>query len=115
MRALWTAIAPIAAILMTSSAVYAAPTKCLAEAKLRSVAGTTTTTIAFRNTKQNVLKLYWLNYKGRREFWADIAPEGNLPISTYVAHPWVITDEQGNCISVYVAGGTESHTVTEGD
>jgi hypothetical protein len=40
-----------------------------------------------------------------------LKPNSSLTQSTFATHPWVLTDSQDNCISVFVAERGASHTV----
>src|SRR5690349_771094 len=99
MRAFWLIAALLAVTLGLSSQGLAA-TSCSSEAQLRSISGTTKTAITFQNRRSaSNIQIFWLNYSGQRVLFATIVPKQNFTVSTFLTHPWVVTDAQGNCIS----------------
>lgn len=53
------------------------------------------TSIVFINTRSTPIHLYWPDYSGECDSFGVIPPDGgrrNMP-STYLTHPWVITDD----------------------
>ena len=67
--------------------------------------GKIATEVTFINQRNAPVRLYWLDYSGQRKFYALIAPSNKITQSTYVTHPWVITDTNNNCLGVYYPDG----------
>jgi von Hippel-Lindau disease tumor supressor len=91
-----------------SSDVFAANAqsqKCEAESVSISRTGKVTTEITFINQRSVPVKTYWLDYWGKRKFYAQIQPGDKVIQQTYVTHPWVITDVSNNCLGVYYPDG----------
>lgn len=76
---------------------------CRDERSLRSVQGNVHTSMKFVNRTNQEVRSYWLDYSGRRVFYKAIPPNGNYTQPTFQTHPWVITDQRDNCISIFVS------------
>jgi von Hippel-Lindau disease tumor supressor len=101
-------------LLILTTIILSAPTAALgatkhpAEAKgVRSQVGgeSVQTAIKFVNGSSSVIKIYWLDYKGKRVLYGTLKPSENLPIVTYLTHPWLITDGDDNAKSIYFPDG----------
>jgi hypothetical protein len=79
--------------------------QCVSESVSSSQNGKIATEITFINQRSAPVKLYWLDYLGQRKFYTLIAPRNRITQSTYVTHPWVITDTNDNCLGVYYPDG----------
>ena len=76
---------------------------CADEISLRSTDFSQSTEVTFVNDSRRSIRTYWLNYQGKRVFYAEIGPGGNYVQQTYVTHPWVITnDRSGDCVGLYL-------------
>ena len=76
---------------------------CAAEDSFRSTEGSTATEITFVNHSARAIRTYWLNYQGKRVYYAEIQPGGSLKQQTYFSHPWVITGSaSGECIAIFL-------------
>lgn len=90
--------------------VLANGTQCAAESLPGSLPSTISVNLTFRNRSAQTVKLYWRNLSGQRVLYTTIAPNTSYTQATFVTHPWVITDEQDNCYSVFYPDG-QSRTV----
>ena len=68
-----------------------------------SLEGTVRTDIRFVNRTAGVVKVYWLDYSGRRVYYDTIAPGASVVQPTWKTHPWVVLDASGACIGYVVA------------
>jgi C-terminal processing protease CtpA/Prc len=59
------------------------------------------TAITFSNGSGQVRKVYWLDYNGERVLYRELQPGESYEQQTYLTHPWLITDAQGNGLAVY--------------
>ncbi|MEA5618208.1 hypothetical protein VB711_10225 [Cronbergia sp. UHCC 0137] len=75
--------------------------RCESESVSISRSGKIATEITFINQRSTPVKLFWLDYSGQRKFYGLITPSNKITQSTYVTHPWVITDSIDNCQGVY--------------
>jgi hypothetical protein len=76
---------------------------CAAEDSFRSTEGSTPAEITFVNHSARAIRTYWLNYQGKRVYYAEIQPGKRLAQQTYFSHPWVITGSaSGECIAIFL-------------
>jgi hypothetical protein len=59
------------------------------------------TTVTFVNKSQHTVKVYWLNYQGRRVLYKTLRRGQSYKQGTALTHPWVITDENDRAWSVH--------------
>ncbi|MEM8977312.1 MAG: lysozyme inhibitor LprI family protein [Pseudomonadota bacterium] len=89
---------------------YLSKTRCRGEGMMRSVHGKVKTSIVIRNratSEEDVIKVYWLDYQGRRKSYGNVYRGDTKRISTYMTHPWVIVSKVPGggeiCHGVYMA------------
>jgi uncharacterized protein YkwD len=70
---------------------------------VRSVAGTTGTSIEFVNQTAGVISLSWINYQGGAVLYRSLQPGQDDVEQTYVTHPWLVTDAYGLSLGIYTA------------
>ncbi|HZS52909.1 MAG TPA: hypothetical protein VFA65_00795 [Bryobacteraceae bacterium] len=76
---------------------------CEQEAGSRSIEGLTKTSFTITNRTKRTLAIYWLNYQGHRQKYLEIAPNEKQEISTFLTHPWLVTDSTGKCMGIVYA------------
>ncbi|MEH1781712.1 MAG: hypothetical protein V7L26_21900 [Nostoc sp.] len=86
---------------------------CENENKLRSIEGGAATSINFVNKTSALVKVYWINYQSQRQLYKDLKPGDSFTQSTYVNHPWVVTDEQGGCLGIFQPEGEPKDAIIE--
>jgi hypothetical protein len=74
--------------------------QCATERNYKSVEGKQATTVTFLNRSASAIRLYWLDYGGQRKLYATINQGESRTQSTYMTHPWVITDLADRCIAI---------------
>jgi type II secretory pathway pseudopilin PulG len=80
---------------------------CQEEARLRSVESTDRASVTFMNSSSRAIKIFWLDYQGKRRFYHQLGPRANYRQTTYLSHPWVITDDQDKCLHVSLPAAAE--------
>jgi 6-phosphogluconolactonase (cycloisomerase 2 family) len=75
---------------------------CAQEQSLKSLTGTTLTSIVFINSSPATRKVYWLDYSGLRVLYAALPSGASYIQGTFLTHPWVITDSADACIGIYL-------------
>ena len=55
---------------------------------LRSRDAARPTQVEFINHGKEIKTIYWLNYEGRRVYYARLQPGDSYIQKTYVSHPW---------------------------
>jgi hypothetical protein len=67
--------------------------------------------IAFQNNSAGIRKVYWLDTNGERQLYRELKPGESYGLGTYLSHPWVVTDADGNALGLYYPDG-QKRTVT---
>jgi hypothetical protein len=55
--------------------------------------------------------MYWLNYQGDRQLYANLEPGQSIGQQTFLTHPWVIVDDEGKAISLFLPGSNQNQQV----
>lgn len=71
------------------------PISPLCEPGQRSVHGNAPTVIHFVNCRQRAVKLFWLDYTGKRVEYETVEPGKHIEQKTYLTHPWVVVERGG--------------------
>ena len=75
---------------------------CPNEKEFRSIEGNKSTSITFVNQRTSIIQTYWLNYQGARQLYWKLNPGEQYNQQTYVTHPWVVTDDNDNCLGIFL-------------
>jgi len=75
---------------------------CSQEPNLHSNDAKTAVNVSFKNDRPDSVKLFWLDYGGRRASHGVIAPSAAIDHDTYAGHPWLVTDMNDNCLRIFV-------------
>lgn len=67
--------------------------------------------IAFQNNSAGIRKVYWLDTNGERQLYRELKLGESYELGTYLSHPWVVTDADGNALGLYYPDG-QKRTVT---
>lgn len=59
------------------------------------------TTISFFNATEGSLKIYWLDFKGDRMLYRDLPVGKAHKQQTFMTHPWLVADKEGNALAIY--------------
>lgn len=87
---------------------------CASESELKSHRGQKTV-VLFNNQSNCVVKTYWLDYHGRRKLYKTLSSSQQWEQRTYVTHPWVIADENDQCLGIFLPKATKSEVVISGN
>ena len=91
----------LTAVLPNANAVELEPIACSLEDALVSEGGGRETTIVFDNQTSKHRYVYWLDSDGQRASRGRLRPGDRLHQITYAGHVFVVTDEDGHCLSLY--------------
>lgn len=58
-----------------------------------------------------VVYSWWVNYQGAPVLYADVQPGKSYVQKTYGSHPWIVADEQGNTLQLFI-GETANMDIT---
>jgi hypothetical protein len=88
---------------------------CSQEATLRPSTGTVPITMTFVNRSGTDVRLYRVDFSGKRVAVSTILDEQSTPIGVMITQPLVITDLSDRCLQVVLPGAGTSHiAITEG-
>lgn len=59
------------------------------------------TSIEFSNDTNAPVKLFWLDANGERVFHQKLSPGQSKEFRSYLAVPWLVTDERDNALEIY--------------
>lgn len=91
---------PAAADVATLDGVKA--TSCADEGTIRSDISQTPTQMQFTNNAEGSVTIYWLNRQGARVRYQTLAKGESHTQGTYVTHPWLIANDQDQCLAIYL-------------
>jgi dipeptidyl aminopeptidase/acylaminoacyl peptidase len=93
------------------------PTSSLSsEAELRpSIRSSNETSITFINRTKDAVDVYWIDYVGEKRHYAKIEVNGQHEQHTYTGHVWLVTDNAGKTLAVFVATEDAGDAVIEED
>jgi len=79
---------------------------CSQEPSLRSLHSEAPTFLRFINATSQLVVVYWLNFEGKRDASEDqkvtLNPGQSEGRSTYLTHPFLVTDASGKCLGIYL-------------
>ena len=75
---------------------------CNQEKLVRSTKWDTKALVKIVNNSSEILKAYWLNYKGERELYATVRPGKSFSLNTFLTHPWLIANVANRCAAIYL-------------
>lgn len=91
----------VAFVGLTISTAALAAEDCTSERSIKSADSNQAAKVQFKNDSKSRVKIYWLNYEGKREHYSDVAPGRSYSQDTFMTHPWVVTDTSGQCILLF--------------
>jgi len=71
---------------------------------LRSIEGSTSTSVKFVNNSNEVVNIYWKDYQGNEKFYNKLAPGQSYDQQTFVTHPWIVRDQSNKKILLTIVG-----------
>jgi hypothetical protein len=80
----------------------------LEEGRTRSHESKTTATLHFVNLTPKDLRLFWLDFNGKRRPYATIRAGGKVTQATFLTHPWLLTTQHGHGLAVFRPRGRDS-------
>ena len=88
---------------------------CASEGSYRSLRGDEPTRLEFSNKRSGPVKVYWIDYDGRRQHYRDLAPGSSYEQQTFMTHPWVVTEARPGqpCIALILPGDPVSRVTIE--
>jgi hypothetical protein len=81
------------------------------ENKLHSFSYSTTTSFTITNKLDKPVSMYWLNYQGDRVLYANLEPGRSVVQQTFLTHPWLVVDDEGKAIMLFLPGTNQNQQV----
>ncbi|MCH9685923.1 MAG: hypothetical protein K0V04_31100 [Deltaproteobacteria bacterium] len=75
---------------------------CREEGNLASLSDAQGADVQFTNDAAELRRLYWLDYGGSRVDFGPLQPGESVGFGSFVTHPWVVTDGNDQCITIFV-------------
>ncbi len=72
------------------------------EAKVKSTSSAIPTEIRFVNELSYPVKVYWLDYQGKRAYYAEVEPHATFTQQTFLTHPWLVTDGNEKPLAIFL-------------
>jgi von Hippel-Lindau disease tumor suppressor protein len=69
----------------------------------KSISASVKTKIEFVNKTAGTVKVYWLDYTGKRVYYWTLAPGASYAQATFDTNPWVVLTSSGGCIGYVIA------------
>ncbi len=87
-----------------TSAEILRPRSCRVESELRSLNSNVSTYIQVINRSSSSVKVYWIDFNGKRQHYFDLDPLQSRDQQTYVTHTWLIAQSGANqpCIHIFL-------------
>jgi hypothetical protein len=83
------------------------PLKCETSYSLRSGDSAEETSVLFYNEAQRSVNIFWINHEGQKQLWFTLQPKNtpndHVRLKTYEGHPWLIQNERGQCLEVFLS------------
>jgi len=79
----------------------ASPASCSQEGSVYSPASTSEVVFTFINNAAASLKIFWLDFNGRRELYDVLSSGSTFSVDTYAGHYWLIADSGARCLDIF--------------
>lgn len=119
----WPRLAAVAALVLLAAfplAVRAAgpivpDSSCADESTYKSLKGDAPAALEVFNKSPETVKVWWLDYSGKRVLYQVLPPFTDYVQRTWLTHPWVITDVNGRCYRFLVMTSQLQSVTVEGE
>ena len=78
--------------------------RCIRQPEFKSADSSQAIQVAFSNQTASPIKLYWINYLGQRQSFANVRQGENYIVASFLTHPWLVTDSSDRCLAIYFPG-----------
>lgn len=70
--------------------------------------------VRFKNTSSAMVKVYWLDFQGKRTLYISLSPGDQRNQWTYLTHPWLVADSEDKALGIYIPTSEPAIVVTRG-
>ena len=81
---------------------------CSEAPKLKSQNSDTPTKITFVNASDGRRVIVWMTFDGKLKEYAELDPGQELTQSTFLTHPWMVTNAPGDCMQIFMPVDSDS-------
>jgi hypothetical protein len=75
---------------------------CSMESTIRSTAGDSPTTIQFTNRTTQTVRVFWLDYEGKRVLYNTLEAGATYVQGTFLTHPWILVGADETCYGIWL-------------
>jgi hypothetical protein len=86
---------------------------CSEEPGLRTAPGTAPIKLLLYNASGADIRVFALDFEGKRRRSISIGDDRSAPILTYIRRPWVVTDASGQCLEIILPGRSTRYLAIE--
>lgn len=97
--------------LPTATGVEPTESGCVQEGHIKSPSSFNAATITFDNQTAGNLKVYWLDFNGKRKFYSNLKANSKYDQKTWVGHVWVVADASDQCLKLESANAVSQIVV----
>jgi hypothetical protein len=80
------------------------------EGSLRSSGAKPGAKLCFLNNRSGEVKVYWLDYNGKRHFYLTVPPKMRYDQPSFRSHFWLVTDMRGNGLAIFSSNSKSKRT-----
>lgn len=80
----------------------------------RSLNSDTPALITFVNRSNQSVNVYWIDFGGNRQLYKTLEAGGSFTQQTFLTHPWLVTDAQGQPWNIYMPEASPRTVVLQG-
>jgi len=85
---------------------------CPQEGHIKSPSSFNKATVTFDNQTAGDLKVYWLDFNGKRKFYSNLKAHTKYDQATWIGHVWVVADPtSGQCLKLESANAVSQELV----
>jgi hypothetical protein len=96
------ALGIVLAVLLLAPSARAQQKHPAEEKGIKSLSADIPAPILLINKSRQTVKLFWIDYKGKRKLQATLEPGERYDSDTFVTHPWLVTDAKENAWAIYL-------------
>lgn len=80
---------------------------CPQEGHIKSPSSFNKASITFDNQTAGDLKVYWIDFDGKRKFYSNLKAHSKYDQATWIGHVWVVANGTDQCVKLESANAVE--------
>ena len=97
--------------LPTATGIEPTDSGCVQEGHIKSPSSFNAATITFDNQTAGNLKVYWLDFNGKRKFYSNLKANTKYDQATWIGHVWIVTNGSEQCLKLESANSVKQTLV----